>query len=61
MDLKNIVVFVLGLAVLQMLNPVMSRVVTQFMKRFRRYHLRHSIDKSESNKNSMFDEKKKMR
>ncbi|KAG6977544.1 hypothetical protein JG688_00000271 [Phytophthora aleatoria] len=53
MALKNIVIFVLGLAVLQMLNPVTSRVVTQFMKRFRRYHLRHSIDKSESNKNSM--------
>ncbi|KUG00020.1 Delta(12) fatty acid desaturase [Phytophthora nicotianae] len=55
LDLKNVVVFVLSPAVSQMLNPITSRVVTTFKKRFRRYHLRHAIDKSETNKSSMFD------
>lgn len=55
LDLKNVVVFVLNPAVTQMLNPITSRVVTTFKKRFRRYHLRHAIDKSETNKSAMFD------
>ncbi|KAE9009102.1 hypothetical protein PF011_g10421 [Phytophthora fragariae] len=55
LDLKNIVVFVLTPAVMQMLNPITSRVVTTFKKRFRRYHLRHAIDKSEATKSTMFD------
>ncbi|GMF40931.1 unnamed protein product [Phytophthora fragariaefolia] len=55
LDLKNIVVFILTPAVMQMLNPITSRVVTTFKKRFRRYHLRHAIDKSEATKTTMFD------
>ncbi|KAH7461395.1 hypothetical protein PRNP1_001574 [Phytophthora ramorum] len=55
LDLTNVVVFILSPAVCQMLNPITSRVVTTFKKRFRRYHLRHAIDKSEATKNSMFD------
>ncbi|KAG6623051.1 ars binding protein 1 [Phytophthora cinnamomi] len=55
LDLKNIVVFILTPAVMQMLNPITSRVVTTFKKRFRRYHLRHAIDKSEAAKSTMFD------
>ncbi|GMF11159.1 unnamed protein product [Phytophthora lilii] len=55
LDLTNVVVFVLSPAVMQMLNPITSRVVTTFKKRFRRYHLRHAIDKSEATKNTMFD------
>ncbi|KAG6964562.1 hypothetical protein JG687_00005889 [Phytophthora cactorum] len=41
--------------VFAMLNPITSRVVTTFKKRFRRYHLRHAIDKSETSKSTMFD------
>ncbi|RAW33698.1 hypothetical protein PC110_g9973 [Phytophthora cactorum] len=55
LDLKNVVMFVLSPAVSQMLNPITSRVVTTFKKRFRRYHLRHAIDKSETSKSTMFD------
>ncbi|CEG39416.1 ars binding protein 1 [Plasmopara halstedii] len=55
LDLKNVVIFILDSAIHQMLNPITSRVVTTFKKRFRRYHLRHAIDKSETNKRTMFD------
>ncbi|KAL3665100.1 hypothetical protein V7S43_019065 [Phytophthora oleae] len=55
LDLTNVVVFILTPAVMQMLNPITSRVVTTFKKRFRRYHLRHAIDKSETSKSAMFD------
>jgi hypothetical protein len=55
LDLTNVVVFVLPPAVMQMLNPITSRVVTTFKKRFRRYHLRHAIDKAEASKTTMFD------
>lgn len=55
LDLTNVVVFILSPAVMQMLNPITSRVVTTFKKRFRRYHLRHAIDKAEATKNTMFD------
>eukprot|EP00644_Phytophthora_capsici_P016710 jgi/Phyca11/536099/estExt2_fgenesh1_pg.C_PHYCAscaffold_470061 len=55
LDLTNVVVFILTPAVMQMLNPITSRVVTTFKKRFRRYHLRHAIDKSETSRNAMFD------
>ncbi|CAI5707780.1 unnamed protein product [Peronospora effusa] len=54
LDLTNVVVFILTPAVMQMLNPITSRVVTTFKKRYRRYHLRHAIDKAES-KSAMFD------
>ncbi|OWZ08587.1 hypothetical protein PHMEG_00018843 [Phytophthora megakarya] len=55
LDLTNVVMFVLTPAVMQMLNPITSRVVNTFKKRFRRYHLRHAIDKAEATKNTMFD------
>uniref|UniRef100_A0AAV1UAD4 HTH CENPB-type domain-containing protein n=1 Tax=Peronospora matthiolae TaxID=2874970 RepID=A0AAV1UAD4_9STRA len=54
LDLTNVVVFIFTPAVMQMLNPITCRVVTAFKKRFRRYHLRHAIDKAEA-KNVMFD------
>ncbi|CAI5718840.1 unnamed protein product [Hyaloperonospora brassicae] len=54
LDLTNVVVFILTPAVMQMLNPITCRVVTAFKKRFRRYHLRHAIDKAEA-KHVMFD------
>lgn len=55
LDLKNVVIFVLNSAIFQMLNPITSRLVTTFKKRFRRYHLHHAIDKSETSKSTMFD------
>ncbi|CAH0479176.1 unnamed protein product [Peronospora belbahrii] len=54
LDLTNVVVFILTPAVMQMLNPITSRVVTTFKKRFRRYHLRHAIDKADA-KSARFD------
>ncbi|RLN48741.1 hypothetical protein BBJ28_00001474 [Nothophytophthora sp. Chile5] len=55
LDLTNVVVFILPVGASQMLNPITSRVVTIFKKRFRRYHLRHAIDKSETARSTMFD------
>ncbi|KAF4317791.1 hypothetical protein BBO99_00005665 [Phytophthora kernoviae] len=55
LELTNVVVFILPNGASQMLNPITSRVVTMFKKRFRRYHLRHAIDKVDSPKGAMFD------
>ncbi|KAI9909617.1 hypothetical protein PsorP6_014545 [Peronosclerospora sorghi] len=52
--LTHVVVFLLTPAVMQMLNPITSRVVLTFKKRFRRYHLRYAMNRADK-KSAMFD------